>query len=296
MKLRDFEMFALVVNLGSVTRAAAELNISQPAVSRTVSSVEQYFGTQLLHRTGRGVVPTQAGKIALDAVEGMLANMSQTREDLRSALGIVSGRITVGITPMVGQTIVARAIERMRNDHPNVELRMLEGNGTAIINWLGEGAVDLALTYIPPTQIGDHELAEVLLEEQLCLVSANKSTQSSIDLEEACARTLVLPGSESGMRRHLNKLASARGIALSPTHQIDSFPACIGMVLEGAADTIAPSMAVQSLVSRGAVNALPIENPQVLARLSLHRSPKGPMTRAARSFVDALKQSRPGVV
>jgi DNA-binding transcriptional LysR family regulator len=292
MKIRDFETFALVANLGSITRAAAELNIAQPAVSRTVAGMEDYFGTKLLHRTGRGVATTQAGKTALVAIEAFLTNLAETRDSLRAAQGIVSGRITVGITPMVGQTIVAEAIDLMRSDHPEVELRVLEGNGTAIINWLGEGTVDLALTYIPPAQIGDHELAEVLVDERLCLITNRTIAEDVIPFATVCSGALVLPGRDSGMRRHLDKLASARGLALAPEHQIDSFPTCIGLALEGMADTIAPEMAVRSLVVAGAVNAVPIVEPEIAARLSVHRSSKGPMTRAAKGFLSALKFSR----
>ncbi len=292
MKLRDFETFALVANLGSITRAAAELSITQPAVSRTIAATEAYFGAQLLHRTGRGVAATQAGKAALLSVETVLSNLAETRESLREAQGIVSGRITVGITPMVGQTIVAEAIALMRSDHPDVELRVLEGNGMAIINWLGEGTVDLALTYIPPAQIGDHELAEVLIDERLCLVTTRLVERDAVSLADVCSGALVLPGRESGMRRHLEKLASARGLVLKPAHQIDSFPTCIGLALEGLADTIAPEMAVRSLVVSGAIHAIPITNPEIGARLSIHRSSKGPMTRAAKSFLTALKVAR----
>lgn len=292
MKLRDLETFALVVNLGSITRAASELNVTQPSVSRTIVAVESYFGARLLHRTGRGVVPTQAGLRTLAMIERTLSGVAEIREELREARGIVSGRITVGITPMVGQTIVARAIERMRAEHPDVHLRVLEGNGTAIINWLGEGKVDLALTYIPPAQIGDHELAEVLLEERLCLVTTRRMPQPDVSFADACAQILVLPGRDSGMRRHLDKLASARGIALKPDHQIDSFPTCLGLVLQGLADTIAPKMAVQALMAAGAVHTALIEDPEIYARLSLHRSPKGPLTRAAQTFIKAVKASR----
>jgi DNA-binding transcriptional LysR family regulator len=292
MKLRDFETFVLVANLGSISRAAAELNITQPAVSRTVAATESYFGAKLFHRTGRGVAATQAGKTALLALEASLSNLVETRESLRAAQGIASGRITVGITPMVGQTIIAEAIDLMRSDHPGVELRVLEGNGTAIINWLGEGTVDLALTYIPPAQIGDHDLAEVLIDERLCLVTTRCIANDAISLAEACSGALVLPGRDSGMRRHLEKLASARGLALKPTHQIDSFPTCIGLALEGLADTIAPEMAVRSLVVSGAIRAIPIIEPEIGARLSIHRSSKGPMTRAAKCVLTALKTAR----
>ncbi|ANY18655.1 HTH-type transcriptional regulator CynR [Tsuneonella dongtanensis] len=292
MKIRDLETFALVANLGSISRAASELNSSQPAVSRIVGAVEHYFGAPLLHRTGRGVATTQAGKTALRAIEDSLTQLAESREAVRASSRYTSGRVTLGITPMVGQTIVARTIELMRHNHRQVDLRVLEGNGPAIISWLAKGTVDLALTYIPPAQIGDHELAEVLLEERLCLVSSKPFECAAVPFSEACSRSLVLPGRSSGMRRHLDKLASAQSLTLTPAHQVDSFPTCMGLVIEGAALTIAPEAAVSSLVRAGAVHMALIDSPEIHARLSIHRSPRKPLTRAGRALIETLKLAR----
>ena len=292
MKLSELQIFAMVAHQGSITRAAAQLSISQPAVSRVIANVEAYFGAVLLHRTGRGVILTQAGSDVLAAVESSLRCISDAREEARRTAGIVSGRIVLGITPMVGQTVVSHAIEKIRRDFPAVDMRVLEGNGPAIITWLGSGEIDLAVTYIPPSQITP-DLGEVLYNERLCLIGAEPFAADEIEFAQALKHSLALPGSASGMRRHLDRLASAAGLRVDAAYQIDSHPTCMGLVLEGLAYTIAPELTVKSLKAAGAVHTARISNPPIFAQLSVHRSPRMPLSRASRGLLAALKNSLP---
>jgi DNA-binding transcriptional LysR family regulator len=264
----------------------------QPSVSRVICKVEAHIGVTLLHRTGRGVELTLAGTQVLAATKQSLDWLSEARENARRSVGVISGRIAIGITPMIGQTTVTRAIESIRRDHPAIELRVLEGNGRAITNWLDSGEIALAVSYIPPPQIRS-DLGEVLANERVCLVGKSVFAQELVEFGDLPRYALALPGPSSGLRRHLDRLANAAHVELDVTYQIDSFPTCIGLVLEGLVYTIAPEFAVRSMVKTGAVHAVRIVNPPIYAKLSVHRSPRMPLSRAARAFILALKETLP---
>lgn len=280
----------MVADLNSVSQAAVTLNMSQPAVSRTIASVERYFGATLLHRTGRGVVPTQAGLEALKAIEQSTLSLEEARSNILSATGHISGKVTIGVTPMVGQTMIARVVRRVRTEHPNIDVRTLEGNGSAITKWLAEGQIDLAVTYIPPAQIGSHQLAEVLIEEPLCVVGRDPFNQAFLPLKEICDLPLAMPSKASGMRRHVDRLASARGLNLNIKHQVDSYSTIIGLVIDGAAYTVVPFLAVRTLNKSGAVSYALITEPDIAARLSVHRSPKQVLRQAGRIVIKICKE------
>lgn len=289
MKLRDLEIFCLVANLGSLSRAASELNMSQPAVSRCLRALETKLDAALFHRTGRGVVLTEAGATFLQSSQNILSEFDSVSSSIRERQGLVTGMVKLAVTPMVGQTITAKLLDRIQREHPNLTVKVFEGNGAAIIEWLASGQIDLAITYIPPAQIGDHELGEVLLEEQLCLIGGQNFEGDSIDFSSIGSFPLAMPSADSGMFRHIKKLADSKKVKIDIVHEIDSFPTILGLVASRSVYAIAPPLAVKLMVDSGSIFTTRLMNPEIGAKLSVHRTPKHPLRRPARALLKILK-------
>ena len=97
MDLKQLEYFVRVAELGSFTRAAIELDVAQPALSRQVRLLEVELRQTLLVRNGRGAVATEAGKVLLEHGRGILHQVERAREDLGRLRGGLSGRVAVGL-------------------------------------------------------------------------------------------------------------------------------------------------------------------------------------------------------
>src|SRR6476661_9282295 len=97
MDLRQLEYFVRVAELGSFTRAAIELDVAQPALSRQVRLLEVELRQTLLTRNGRGAVPTEAGKLLLAHGRGILHQVERARDELDRLRGGVAGRVALGL-------------------------------------------------------------------------------------------------------------------------------------------------------------------------------------------------------
>src|SRR6188768_181286 len=114
MDLKQLEYFVRVAELGSFTRAAAALDIAQPALSRQVRLLEVELRQNLLVRNGRGAVPTEAGKLLLDHGRGILHQVERAREELGRVRGSLAGRVAVGLPPSVAKVLAVPLIREFR--------------------------------------------------------------------------------------------------------------------------------------------------------------------------------------
>ena len=105
MDLKQLEYFVRVAEMGSFTHAAAALGMAQSALSRQVRLLEVELRQNLLVRNGRGVTPTEAGRLLVDHGRGILHQMARAREDMERLRGGVSGAVAIGL-PKIGRAHV----------------------------------------------------------------------------------------------------------------------------------------------------------------------------------------------
>jgi len=149
MNLKQLEYFVSVAELGSFSKAALVLNIAQPALSRQVRLLETDLHVNLLTRTGRGVVLTEAGKRLFDHSVGILQLVARATEDIDATRDEPSGRIVIGLPPSIGRRLTLPLVEAFRRNLPKARLAIVEGLSTHLTEWIATGRVDLGLIHNP---------------------------------------------------------------------------------------------------------------------------------------------------
>ena len=149
MELRQIRYFIHVASLRSFTKAARALNVAQPALSRHIQSLEDELRTQLLFRTTRGVVPTDAGSALLRMGESLLAFVEQMREEVSRAADVPSGNVIVGMPQSISLALAPLLMEECRSRLPMVRLRVTEGLSIFLEEWLNVAKIDVALMTNP---------------------------------------------------------------------------------------------------------------------------------------------------
>lgn len=144
--LRDF---LKVCENGSITAAAAQLGLSQPALSRIVKTVEKEAGMPLLVREASGVYLTQAGEIYARMAQAMLENYQNGLREIHDLRDSQSGQIRLGLSRISSETLLPVILEQFRTLYPQVELRLTETLIRQLNPLLRQGKLDLALTYFP---------------------------------------------------------------------------------------------------------------------------------------------------
>lgn len=130
---------------GSFQRAAKALGISQPALSRSIQSIERNTGVRLFHRSRDGVEPTDAGRIFLARAEVMAAGVGDLEREMLLLAGLETGELRVGAGVYPGEMLVAGAAAAMHRDHPGIKLTLTTGSIDALIRMLKRRELDLLI-------------------------------------------------------------------------------------------------------------------------------------------------------
>jgi LysR family transcriptional regulator, nitrogen assimilation regulatory protein len=262
LDLRDVEMVLRVAELGSITRAAAALNIVQPALTRHLQRVEATLGAPLFVRLPRGVRLTPAGQLFLEHGRRMLREFEHAREAIAAQRGAAEGAVALGLSPSVAPVLLPELVERLRAEAPGVALSVREGFSPALLDALLQGGVDLAVLTNPPPSRALR--LTPLLAEPIVLLSrpVRRGIRPKASLAEL-ARTPVLVS--SGIRRIVEEQLEAQGARLLLDLEVDSLEAIRRMALRGGGTAIMPISTFGGDVEAGALQAVEV------AGVNLHR-------------------------
>src|SRR5437868_15338130 len=127
MKLHDLHVLMAVVQAGSMSKAAAVLNTTQPAISRSIAELEHTIGVRLLDRNAQGVEPTQYGRALLKRGVAAFDELKQGVQDIEFLSDPGAGELHVGSTPAMSEGIVLAVIEELSRQHPRVIFHVVPG-------------------------------------------------------------------------------------------------------------------------------------------------------------------------
>lgn len=172
MTLKQLTYFLEIAKMKNFTKAAANLYISQSALSKTVKAMESELGVQLIDRTVNHFKLTPEGEIFYQ--KGLIAikNINSELEDLYGSLGTEKGHITVGIPPVIGTAYFTSIIYKFRNMYPDVELKIIDAGANTIKKWVSEGEVDIGVVILPVSN-DDFNVIPIVTAENVLLVNKN---------------------------------------------------------------------------------------------------------------------------
>ena len=169
MELRSLHYFVRIAELGSITRAAAHLQLAQPALTRHVQRLEDELDAALFTRANRGVRLTEAGQKLLESAQRILRDVERAGDEIRAHKAHPSGKIILGVTPTLCPVVVPELFARMRRHYPMVELKVVHAGMVRLEEFVIDGRVDIALL----SEISRSRLivSTRLAEEEMVLVT-----------------------------------------------------------------------------------------------------------------------------
>ena len=290
MDIKQLRYFVQVAEMGSVSKAAATLSVAQPAISRHIRNLEESLGGQLLHRNGRGVTTTQAGGVLFERAKAILGDLDRAESEMRELTGVPTGKVTLGVPPTVSQVLVIPLIKRLRENHPNVTLQVIEAFSGYVREWLATGRADIAVLYDSPR--AKHLVTEKMLRERLFLVTAaaGATPPATIPLRDVAKMELILPSRPHGLRLLIDQIAGKAGTPLQVGFEIDALSAIKELVEEGIGATILPFASVSREVLQGRLHARQITKPVMDRTLVFATTTQRSSTLATRAVIEELKE------
>lgn len=268
MNLRQLEVFATVAELGSFSKAALVLNTAQPALSRQIRSLEVGLKTVLLVRTGRGVMPTEAGKRLLQHCRHIMESVENARHDLNERAKERSGHIIIGLPPSIAKRLTLPLVRYFQTALPHASLEVMEGFSTYMTEWLVTGRVDLCLLYNPHAH--PNIASTPVRKERLFLVGPSQQMpDGDVPFKTLGQYPLLMPQSNQIFRKLLEAQALLSGISLNVAWAVSSIPVILDMLRAGYGHAVLTDSAFLEAVADGQLTARAIVQPKIHCTLSL---------------------------
>lgn len=270
MDFKQLRALVTVAETGNVTRAAALLNIVQPAVSRQLHLLEDDVGVPLFIRGRHGMELTEAGTTLVEYARRVLHEIDRARAEIRPSKGTVGGIVTVGLLPSTSDLLASAIVTAIAKHYPGIRLRISMGYAGHLQRWLEEGEVDAALLY-DPKQTPTIQV-KPLLEEGLWIVGlpdSGLSADQPVPLAALADMPLVLPSAPHGLRSLVENATKLMGMQLNVVAETNSMSIQKNLVLAGHGLTILPAIAVTDDIARGILAAAPLISPSLTRKIVL---------------------------
>ncbi len=250
MESRLLEYMLRVAELGSISKAASDLHLSQPALSRHIAMLEDEMHTKLFTRTQGGVIPTESGKLLIERARPLLQQLSMLKEELSDA---AAGQLTIGVPPYWRSVLTTPFVQTLRGRHPEIKLRFHERLTHVLRDQMLAGALDFCIIPFeaePPA--GFTQTA--LIREPLVILgnmSEGLERHESVPFTRLEGADLIVPEHADLLRSHLEHMLRRKGVEFRIAVETDSLGQCLQFARQGVGITVVPACALTALGEYG---------------------------------------------
>jgi len=217
LKLVQLQYFKAVCKYSNITKAAAELHITQPSISNAIKDLEDEFGVKLFYRLSKGLSLTEEGRFFLEKAEDILERSEALVRRMRE-LGNKRRDIKIGVPPMIGAILFPHMFQQFRAQYPDIHLTVMEYGTIQNRNLVQEGALDAAIVSSDWKDEEDMRFSSVeILETEVLFCTATAHPMAGcgkVELDMIKDEPLVLLKEDSYQMEIIRKLF--RGSGASP--------------------------------------------------------------------------------
>jgi DNA-binding transcriptional LysR family regulator len=283
--IQQLVYFLAVAETLHFTRAAQQVHVAQPSLSKQIGALEDELGAELFSRARGNITLTPAGEALLPVAKRILADVDTARLEVAELIGLRRGRVRVGATPSLCGSVFADVLKRFHDSHPGIELLVTEGGSRDLVRDLSRGELDLALV-ISPIESNTALTTTPILREDLVLASprGHEPRRPRPRLTDLRDRPLVMFRPGYDLRE--TTINACRAAGFQPRFAVEGgeMDAVLRFVEVGLGEAIVPSMV---LATRPLLGGTPL-TPSMTRTVALaHRSDVAP-TSAARAFRSVL--------
>jgi DNA-binding transcriptional LysR family regulator len=291
MNLNQLRVFAAVAQTGSATHAGDRLRISQPAVSKQLSELEQNLGIALFDRLPRGMRLTDAGERLYLHAQRILSSEDAAETELAELLGLGRGRLSIGASTTIGSYLLPSVFGRFNRAHPDVELNLEIANTAVIQAAVLNNHVDLGLTegFVSSDALD----VEVVSHDEMVAVSApdhEAAIRGSLSATEFCDYPLIMRESGSGTRDVIEAALAERSISVHPLMSLGGTEAVKNAVASGMGVAIVSRLTVQLELQAGSLREVQLPDFRIRRALHLLRLKGKHLSPSTSAFVDLLHE------
>lgn len=230
IKFRHLDAFSAIARAGSLKRAADELNLSQPSISKTLKELEDILGVALMERDRAGAKLTQEGEVFLQFAEQCTAALRHGLRSVRAG-GAAAAHLKVGVLPSVASSLLPRAVLSFARTSPDTLLALHEGPHLDLTSRLRSGRLDLVVGRLGRPETMQGLVFRQLYAEEVVVVAAPESPAREVRrFEDLDAFRVLYPPQDSAIRPLVARMLISRGVPLF-RNRIETASAAVGRAL-----------------------------------------------------------------
>jgi DNA-binding transcriptional LysR family regulator len=294
LNLDQLRAFVEVIERGSVTAAAKELNLTQPAVTHQIQELERRFDVALVERIGKKAYLTEAGEKLLEHARHLLEEDERTRSAMRRFGDGWLERVRVGTSATVLMYALPPILRQLKTDHPQLEINLKAGLTANTLQLLKTNALDLGICALP---VKDPAFQVTpLFEDELVAILPDNLGQAPKKVTPAflAGCPLILGNESSALRQTITEWLTQAGPAPKPVMEFDNVEAIKSLVAVGLGASIVPSLSLGSgHVPAENVRVVPL-SPRAARNVGLVQLRGKRTTEGVKVVADALMTLRRG--
>ncbi|WP_309143489.1 LysR family transcriptional regulator [Bacillus sp. V3B] len=275
LNIENLKMFCLVVDEGSISQAARLSFVSQPAVTRQINQLENFYGTLLFDRTGGKLKVTEAGKILYPYAKTIVNDFNRSKEAVQQETEKYNANLQVGATFTIGEYLLPSLLGRFKKQKPDIKVTLTIKNTPSILEDLTNDVIDLALV---EGIVENNDLTvEKFADDELILVCApDHKWEKKIDLEKLVNERMIWRESISGTRLIVENMLKEYGVLekIDSYMEIGSTQAIKSAVEAGLGVSILPRLTVSRELEQGTLREVSIDGVNLTRNLWMVRKPQ----------------------
>ncbi|MEB8171588.1 LysR family transcriptional regulator [Macrococcus caseolyticus] len=237
MKIDDYRLLVALDEEETLRKAAETLYISQPAVSQRLKTIENDWGTEIFIRTKKKLIVTTHGEAIINHARKMLKEETNLKEMIHSSEGVVNGNLSIGVSSLIGQTLLPVVLERFVHEYPNVKIQLQVGSSTRIIN----NRHDFHVSVIRGTKIMNLHNERLMQEKHYFIYpKGKKEVLDTLPMIEFQADPVYLKEIEQWYTELFNK-------EYAPQIKTDQIATCKALLLSGVGMTVLPEIVAEDI-------------------------------------------------
>ncbi len=304
MKLSQIEAFYMVIRSGSISRAARQMHLTQPALSLQIRDLEEYFCVQLLERTNKGVKPTPAGELVYYYGQKLMSMKATLCSEIEKLQSSTAKQLRLGASTVLGGYALPCSIHSFKEKFPHAQINLSLANSQAVLEALMEGNLDIALIEGPlPEGVvlsADEFVSRSIGEDDLVLVGAPAlipEGREAVTLAELRGLPLLLREKGSGVRSAIEKALLEQGVqpgelnVMMEINSLDAIKSTLGM---GKGYSIISYIGVRKELYYGTLKALTVEGLSYRNVFTMLHKRSAFLSPLEKAFIDFMRSKDKG--
>jgi len=289
--MRQLEALVLVYRLCSITKAAAELRVTQSAISLLIRQIEENFQLKLFDRTTRALHPTAACREAIPAAERILSSARGLSQHMRDLVEVWTGRIAVAVSAGVASALLPRILVRYRSRYPEVKIDLFDIAPDELLPFVTASHAEFGIGSFENDGTSEARI-ETLMQSPLSAIGIKDGRfekRRRLTWDDLAARDLIAMRRGTRIRTQIDDALAQTGQALKPALEVSLITTALALTAEGAGISILPAHMLPK-AQFPTLAAVPLSQPTVNRHVSLLSRADFALSPAAERFAEIARR------